>query len=60
MDDPEAGPSTAPQQTIETTTPGVATGNTGTGPELIKKARTMRFEGRLDKGKKRKKNNPSC
>jgi hypothetical protein len=33
-----------------TTTPGTASGNFELGPELIKKARTMRFEGRLDKG----------
>ncbi len=46
----EAGPSTSSTE-FETTTPGTATGNTAPGPELIKRARTMRFEGRLDKGK---------
>jgi hypothetical protein len=44
-----AGPSSAPQ-VFDTTTPGAATGNLQPGPELIKRARTMRFEGRLDKG----------
>ncbi len=33
-----------------TTTPGAATSNNEVGPELIKRARSMRFEGRLDKG----------
>jgi hypothetical protein len=36
-----------------TTTPGTATGNNVIGHELIKRARTMRFEGRMDKGKRR-------
>jgi hypothetical protein len=39
------------------TTPGAAAGNP-IGPELIKRARTMRFEGRFDKGKKKKKKKP--
>ncbi len=38
---------TAP--TLSTTTPGAGTGNEP-GPELLKRARMMRFEGRLDKG----------
>lgn len=39
-----AGPSSFP-----ITNPGAGTSH-DPGPELIKKARTMRFEGRLDKG----------
>jgi hypothetical protein len=35
---------------FSTTTPGAASGTNELGPELIKRARTMRFEGRLDKG----------
>jgi hypothetical protein len=42
--------------TFETTTPGAATGNNEPGQELIKCARTMRFEGRFDKGKKKLEN----
>ena len=37
------------QTTFPTTTPGAGT-SSNTGPELIKKARTMRFEGQFDKG----------
>ncbi len=33
-----------------TTTPGAATSNLDPGQELIKRARSMRFEGRFDKG----------
>jgi hypothetical protein len=36
------------------TTPGAAVGNQDPVPELIKQARTMRFEGRFDKVKKKK------
>jgi hypothetical protein len=36
-------------------TPGAATGNNEVGPELIKRARTVRFEGRFDKGNKQRK-----
>lgn len=46
----DPGPSTS-NVTFDVTTPGAATGNQQAGPELIKRARTMRFEGRLDKGK---------
>ncbi len=49
MEDDGAGPSSTPDEFM-TMTPGAATGNNDPGPELIKKARTMRFEGRFDKG----------
>lgn len=49
----DPGPRPSGKQTFDTTTPGVATGNLAAGPQFIKKARTMQFEGRFDRGKKK-------